>query len=124
MGSHARQPYPREVSDDEWAFVAPYLTLRREDAPQRDHPWREVFNGLRWLVRTGAEWRLMPHDRPPWYTVNQQGRRWVAAAVFEDIVHDLRRLLREVEGRARTDSGGVGQPHAPIESREWGTRWL
>jgi len=43
----ARKPYPSDVSDEEWAFVAPYLTLMREDAPQRDHPLREVFKGLR-----------------------------------------------------------------------------
>jgi transposase len=47
-----RKPYPSDVSDDEWAFVAPYLTLMTEAAPQRDYPLREVFNGLRWLARS------------------------------------------------------------------------
>ncbi|MHB1296368.1 MAG: transposase, partial [Anaerolineae bacterium] len=42
-----RKSYPSDVSDDEWAFVAPYLTLMTEDAPQRQHALREVFNGLR-----------------------------------------------------------------------------
>ena len=60
-----RKPYPSDVSDDEWAFVAPYLTLMNEDAPQREHSLREVFNGLRWIVRTGAQWRWLPHDLPP-----------------------------------------------------------
>ena len=100
MDAPPRKPYPSDVSDDEWAFVAPYLTLMREDAPQREHPLREVFDGLRWIARTGAEWRLMPHDLPPWYTVYQQARRWLAAGAFEAIVHDLRRLLRVAEGRA------------------------
>jgi transposase len=49
----ARKGYPSDVSDDEWAFVAPYLTLMREYAPQREHSLREVFNGLRYIVRTG-----------------------------------------------------------------------
>ena len=95
-----RKPYPSDVSDEEWAFVAPYLVLMTEDAPQRDYSLREVFNGLRWIVRCGAQWRMMPHDLPPWHTVYQQTRRWLKAGVFEAIVHDLRRLLREVEGRA------------------------
>jgi transposase len=95
-----RQPYPSDVSDDEWAFVAPYVTLMSEDAPQREHALREVFNGLRYLVRTGAQWRGMPHDAPPWSTVYQQTQRWLAAGVFEAIVHDLRRLLREIAERA------------------------
>ncbi|MEP7286218.1 MAG: transposase [Chloroflexota bacterium] len=64
-----RKNYPSDVSDDEWAFVAPYLTLMKEDAPQRDYALREVFNGLRYMVRSGGGWRLMPHDcRHYWAT--------------------------------------------------------
>lgn len=95
-----RQAYPSDVNDDEWAFVAPYLTLMRADAPQRDHELREVFNGLRWLVRAGAAWRMIPHDLPPWYTVYQQTQRWFKAEVFETMVHDLRMLLRLAVGRS------------------------
>src|ERR671923_571160 len=95
-----RKPYPSDVSDEEWALVAPYLTLMTEDAPQREHSLREVYNGLRWIVRAGAQWRMLPHDLPPWYAVYQQSQRWLKAAVFEAIVHDLRRLLREAAGRA------------------------
>lgn len=72
---HARKPYPSDVSDEEWEFVAPYLTLLALDAWQRDHDLREVFNGLRWWVRSRASWRLMPHDLPPWHTGYQQTRR-------------------------------------------------
>ena len=64
-----RKIYPSDISDDaprrQPAFIAPYLTLMREDAPQREHPLREVFNGARWIVRAGASWRMMPHDLPP-----------------------------------------------------------
>jgi transposase len=60
-----RKPYPTDVSDEEWEFVAPYLTLMTEGAPQRRHALREVFNGLRFIVRGGLQWRLMPHDLPP-----------------------------------------------------------
>ncbi len=95
-----RKPYPCDVSDDEWEFVAPYLTLMKEDAPQREHPLREVFNGLRWMVRSGAEWWMMPNDLPPWYTVYQQTQRWLKAGIFQSIVDDLRVLLRLAEGRA------------------------
>ncbi|SRR5258708_100303 len=68
---NTRNPYPSDVSDEEWAFVAPYLTLLPEDAGQRHYELREVFNGLRWMVRTGATWHMMPHDLPPWYIVYQ-----------------------------------------------------
>jgi len=102
-----RKPYLSDVSDDEWAFVAPYLTLMKEDAPQREYSLREVFNGLRYIVRTGMQWRMMANDLPPWPVVYQQTQRWLKAGVFEDMVRDLRMLMREIEGR-------TPQPRAAI----------
>jgi transposase len=99
--------YPSDVSDDEWAFVVPYLTLMREDAPQRGYELRAVFNGLRWIVRTGAQWRMMPHDLPPWTVVYQQGQRWLKAGVFQAMVDDLRVLLRTAAGRSGTPSAMI-----------------
>jgi transposase len=102
-----RKAYPSDVSDEEWAFVAPSLTLMKEDAPQREHSLREVFNGLRSIVRTGVPWRMMPNDLPPWHTVYQQTQRWLKAGVFEEMVRDLRMLIREIAGR-------MPQPRAAI----------
>lgn len=102
-----RKAYPSDVSDEEWVFIAPYLRLMKEDAPQREHSLREVFNGARWIVRAGAAWRMMPHDLPPWYTVYQQMQRWNAAGVFEGMVHDLRVLLRVAAGRAEQPSAVI-----------------
>jgi len=122
MDARPRKSYPSDVSDEEWAFVAPYLTLMKEDAPQREHSLREVFNGLRWLVRAGATWRLMPHDLPPWQAVYQQTQRWIRAAVFEALVHDLRALLREVEGRAPQPTAAVLDGRTLQSSPESGGR--
>jgi transposase len=102
-----RKSYPSDVSDEEWAFLAPYLALVREDAPQREHDLREVFNGLRWIVRTGSAWRYMPHDLPPWEALYQQTQRWIKASVFEEVVHDLRVLLRLSEGRAQDPTAAI-----------------
>ena len=95
-----RKSYPTDVSDDEWSFVAPYLTLMTTEAPQRRYDLREVFNALRWIVRAGAPWRLLPTNFPPWPAVFQQTQRWIRAGCFEAIVHDLRVLLRWSVGRA------------------------
>jgi transposase len=101
--STPRKPYPSDVTDEEWAFAAPYLTLMTPEAPQRKHDLREIFNALRWLVRTGAMWRYLPNDFPrPGGTrpaVYQQAQRWIAAGCFEAMAHDLRALLREAAGR-------------------------
>jgi transposase len=117
-----RKAYPSDVSDDEWALVAPYLTLMTADAPQRDHSLREVFNGLRWIVRAGAAWRMMPHDLPPWHTVYQQSQRWLKAGVFETIVHDLRALLRLAQGRTEEPSAAIFDSRTVQSTPESGTR--
>jgi transposase len=102
-----RKQYPSDVSDEEWAFVAPYLALISEDVPQREYPLREVYNALRYLVRTGLAWRYLPHDLPPWEAVYQQTQRWMKAGVFENIVDDLRALLRQAQGRKADPSAVI-----------------
>ncbi len=103
-----RRGYPSDVSDDEWALCAPYLTLMDLNAPQRTYKLRDVFNGLRYVVRTGCQWRYMPNDLPPWEVVYQQTQRWMSARVFEAIVHDLRELIRvSLAGRSPEPSAAI-----------------
>lgn len=89
-----RKSYPSDVGDEEWEFCASYLTLMNEGAPQREYPLREVFNALRYLVRIGGAWRMLPHDLPPWSVVYQQTQRWIKAGCFEAMAHDLRAIVR------------------------------
>ena len=117
-----RKPYPSGVTDEEWAFVAPYLTPMTADAPQRRHPPRELFTGLRSIVRTGLRWRQMPHDLPPWPAVSQQTRRWLAAGVFEAMVGDLRALLRLAEGRAPQPTAAIFDSRTVQSTAESGGR--
>ena len=105
--TNERKAYPSDVTEEEWNFCVSYLLLMKDDAPQREHALREVFNGLRWLVRTGSPWRLMPHDLPPWYAVYQQTRRWVKAGCFENLAADLRALLRLADQRNKLPSAVI-----------------
>jgi transposase len=95
----ARKAYPSDVRDEDWALVAPYLTRMTEAAPQREPSLREVCNGLRWIVRAGAAWRMMPHNLPPWPTVYQQRQRWLQAGVFDAMVPERCAVLRLAQGR-------------------------
>lgn len=91
--------------------MLPYLLLSREDNRSRQHSLRELFNGVRYIVKTGNQWRHMPHDLPPWAAVYQQMQRWIRAGCFELLVQDVQSLLREFGGRR-------GQPTAvAIDSR-------
>lgn len=116
------QPYPSDVSDEEWAFCAPYLTLMREDAPQRDHPLRAVFNALRYMVRAGCPWRLLPHDLPPWRLVHEQAQRWNRAGCLEAMAHDLRALLRVLAARAAQPTAAILDSRTLQSSPESGPR--
>ena len=116
------QPYPSDVSDAEWEFVLPYLCLLPEDAGQRQHNLRDVFDALRWIVRTGSQWRYLPKDFPPWAAVYQQTRRWLAAGCFEAMVHDLRAVLRFAEGRQPEPTAAVFDSRTIQSTPESGPR--
>lgn len=120
--SKTRKPYPSDVSEAEWEFLVPYLALMREDAPQRAHSTRELFNGLRYVVKTGCQWRQMPHDLPPWAAVYQQARRWQRAGVFERSTHDLRFILRLAEGRNPKPSATIFDARTLQSTPESGAR--
>ena len=120
--SICRKPYPSDVSDDEWALVAPYLTLMPEAAGQREHALREVFNGLRYVVKTGAPWRWVPNDPPPWAAVYQQAQRWLRAGCFEALVDDLRAVLRLAAGRKAEPSAVVLDSRTLRSTPESGSR--
>lgn len=117
-----RKPCPSDVSDEGRALVAPYLTLLRETAGQRGHPLREVFNGLRYVVRHGIPWRAMPNDLPPWHAVYDQAMRWRRAGCFERLAQDLRAVLRLAAGRAAEPSAAVFDSRTLRSTPESGRR--
>lgn len=114
--------YPTDVSDKEWEFCAPYLTLMSETAPQREHALRAIFNALRWMVRAGCPWRLLPHDLPPWAAVHQQTLRWIRAGCFAAMAHDLRMVLRELAERASQPSAVILDGRTVQSTPESGAR--
>lgn len=120
--SNPRKAYPSDVSDDEWALVAPYLILLPETASQRTHALREVFNGLRYIVKTGAPWRWMPNDLPPWEIVYQQAQRWLRAGCFEALAEDLRVILRLASGRAAQPTAAIIDSRTLRSTPESGAR--
>jgi transposase len=88
----------------------------------REHSLRAVFNGLRYIVKTGNPWRMMPHDLPPWPAVYQQAQRWIRAGCFEMIVEDLRSLLREFAGRNAKPTAMILDSHTIQSTPESGAR--
>ena len=114
--------YQSDVSEEEWAFCAPYLTLMREDAPQRDYSSRELFNAVRYMVRAGCPWRMIPNDLPPWSTVHAQAQRWIKAGCWEAMAHDLRAVLRLLADRDAEPSAVILDGRTMQSTPESGAR--
>jgi transposase len=124
MNRPHRRPYPSDISDEGPFFVAPYLSVLPQTAAQRRHDLREVFNAVRYIVRTGAPWRWLPTNFPPWEAVYRQTRRWIAAGCFEAIVQDLRLLVRTAAGRRPQPSVAIcRQSYAALDGGEWIACW-
>ena len=117
-----RKPYPSDSTDEEWEFCMPYLTLMRDDAPQREYPLRELFDGLRWFVRAGCPWRLIPHDLAPWHAIHQQTMRWIKAGCFEAMAHDLRAILRLLVDRNEQPTAAIYDSRTLQSTPESGAR--
>jgi transposase len=117
-----RKSYPSDVSDAEWEFLLPYLTLMREDAPQREYGLRDLFNAVRYVVETGCRSRFLPHDLPAWIAVYQQARRWLQSGIFEQITHDLRVIVRLVAEREANPSATILDGRTLQSTPESGSR--
>ena len=118
----AQMSYPSDVSDDEWAFVAPYLALLPEHSAPRTYPLREVFNAARYIARSGAPWRYLPNDFPPWPAVYQQTQRWLQAGVFEQMIADARVVLRVAQQRQAQPTAAIYDSRTVPSTPESGAR--
>lgn len=103
----SRRAYPTDLSDVEWALLAPLLPAARPGGRPRSTDLREVLNALRYWLRSGEAWRLLPHDLPPWKTVYHYWRSWRLSGDWERIHTALRERVRVRAGREPTPSAAI-----------------
>jgi putative transposase len=103
----ARRSYPTDLTDDEWRVLEPLIPPAKPGGRPRSVDSREVLNGIRYLLRSGGAWRLLPHEFPPWPTVYAYFRRWQADGTWERIAGVLRHDLRGALGRRAEPSAAV-----------------
>ena len=102
-----RRWYPTDLTDREWALLAPLLPAAKPGGRPRSPDLREVLNALRYWLRSGEAWRLLPHDFPPWKTVYFYWRAWRLSGDWERIHAQLRERVRVRAGRAPTPSAAI-----------------
>jgi putative transposase len=108
-----RKRYPTDLSDAEWKYIEPHLPDPEGCGRPRTHTLREILNAVFYVLKSGCQWRLLPHDFPRWPTVYWYFRKWRIDGTWERINRCLReRLLRERLLRVRLDRNP--QPSAGV----------
>ncbi len=103
----SRPPYPSDLTDAQWALIAPLLPPAQARGRPRTTDVREVVNAVIYLTRAGCAWRMLPHDFPPGITVYAYTQRWRRAGVWERLTEILREQVREKAGREPTPSAAI-----------------
>jgi putative transposase len=102
-----RRAYPSDLSDAEYAVLEPHLPQPRPRGRRWRWPLRAILDGVFYIIRTGAQWRQLPHEYPPWPTVYWWFRRWRLDSTWEQLNAALRERLRVHGGRQRQPSAGI-----------------
>jgi transposase len=102
-----RQPYPTDLTDQEWALIQHLVPVAKSGGRPADYPRREILNGIFYLLRSGCSWRMLPHDLPPWRIVYHYFRQWRQDGTWQHIHDMLRGDVRVATGKHRQPSAGI-----------------
>lgn len=102
-----RAKYSSDVTDNEWKLIERSVPEPKPGGRPAKYDRRDVVDAIRYVVRAGCVWRLLPHDFPPWNSVFKYFSAWKKAGVWKEIHDDLRGDVREAEGRERYPSAGI-----------------
>ena len=102
-----RNPYPSDLTDEQWRLIEPSLPAPKPGGRPRSVDLREVMNAVLYLSRTGCSWRQLPHDFPPWGTVHFYYRCFRLNGTWAKIHERLRRMARRKAGKKPTPSVGI-----------------
>jgi transposase len=102
-----RRPYPSDLTDGQWAVLAPLVPAPKPGGRPARHDRRELVDAILYVLRTGCQWRALPHEYPPWSTAYWWFRRWRLDGTWERVNAALRRRVRAKAGRDPEPSAAV-----------------
>ncbi len=102
-----KQQYPTDLTDAQWQILKPFFRKKSNRGRKVVYERRLVVNAILYVVRTGCQWRMLPHDFPPWKTVYQMFYRWRKAGLWERIHDALRKKVRRQEGKNPTPTAAI-----------------
>src|SRR5271154_3793763 len=102
-----RKPYSSDLTDDEYAIIGPLVPQPKREGRPIEYERREILNGIRYVLRSGCAWRLLPHDLPSWRITYHYFREWRLNGTWKRVHDRLHGDLREANGRERKPSAAV-----------------
>ncbi len=102
-----RPRYPTDLTDEEWQILEPLVPSVKSGGRPADHQRREIVNAIFYVLRTGCQWRFLPHDLPNWKTVYTYFRNWRLDGTWQCIHDTLRRKVRQAAGRHPEASAAI-----------------
>ncbi len=102
-----RKAYPSDVNDVEWGIIQPLLPASQPIGRPREVDFREIINGIFYVMHEGCTWRALPHDLPPWQTVYNYFRHWQRLGVWQKIHRQLRHQVRESMGKKQEPTAAI-----------------
>ena len=95
-----RKAYQSDLSDEEWSFLEPHLPIPIATGRPKMHSAREILNAIFYVLKSGCQWRLLPHEFPRWPTVYHYFRKWRIDGTWERV---NRTILQRLKVRLRRD---------------------
>lgn len=118
-----RKAYPSDLKDDEWAVLGPLIPQAKTGGRPRSVDMREVPNGIFYVLKSGCQWSMLPHDLPPKGTVYHYYNTWRKDGTWQRIHQTLREELRQELGREATPSAAIVDSQS-VKTTERGLSWL
>jgi putative transposase len=114
-----RKPYPTDLSDAQWNYIQPHLPTPTGHGRPRIHDLREILNAVFYVLKSGCQWRMLPHDFPRWPTVYHYFREWRIDGTWEKINRAIRERLRVRLRREPQPSAGVVDSQGRSRVPQW-----